>query len=189
MADPAHLFNAPLVNPLSPAIPEVLGISGAEYVLHQLQTKRHVKAKALQLVLPTDKAAPGLAERTRQALQRYAECRIEEQQALAQETRRHGWRLTAVAIFLLAFFLALSQIFASDITEGMRPLLRKTLEYGFEIVGWVMLWYPIEVLVFQPIATKHNIAALRRLMALRVVVEPADLDQLPGTGIEVAVNE
>lgn len=63
------------VNPLSPAIPEVLGISGAEYVLHQLQTKRHVKAKTLRLVLPNDKLAPGLAEQTQQALQRYAESR------------------------------------------------------------------------------------------------------------------
>lgn len=65
----------------------------------------------------------------------------------------------------------MSRIFASDITKGMRPLLRKTLEYGFEIVGWVMLWYAIEVLVFQPIAIKHNIAALRRLMALLVCVD------------------
>ena len=37
-------------------------------------------------------------------------------------------------------------LFASELTAGLRPLLRKTLEYGLEIVGWVMLWYPIEVL-------------------------------------------
>jgi hypothetical protein len=107
------LFNAPPINPLSPALPEVLGISGAEYVLHQLQTKRRAKAKTLRLVSPNDKLAPGLAGQTQQALRRYAEYRVDEQQALAQETRRHGWRLAIVAIFLLAFFLALSQIFAA----------------------------------------------------------------------------
>ena len=44
--------------------------------------------------------------------------------------------------------------FASEYTE--RPLLRKTLEHGFEIVDWVMLWH-IEVLVFEPIAIKNKI--------------------------------
>jgi hypothetical protein len=45
------------------------------------------------------------------------------------------------------------------------------MEYGFEIIGWVMLWYPIEVLVFQPMAMKTRIAALRKLKDLPVVLE------------------
>jgi hypothetical protein len=122
--------------------------------------------------LPNDKVSPGLVEQTRQALQRYAEFRIHEQQALAAETRRRGWRVTVASLILLAFFLTLANFFASEATEGMRPLLRQTLEYGFEIFGWVMLWHPIEALVFEPIAIKHKVTALRRLMQLQVVVEP-----------------
>jgi hypothetical protein len=171
MRDVAHLFNAPPVDPLSPGLPEVLGISGVEYVLQQLETKRPVKLKSVRLVVPEGKFSPALAGETEHALRRYAESRIPQQQTLVRETRRHGWRLTAFAIVLLAFFLALSSLFASDLTAGLRPLLRKTLEYGFEIVGWVMLWYPIEVLVFQPIAIKSRIKALRRLMELRVVAK------------------
>jgi len=165
------MSNAAAVDPLSPSPPEVLGISGAQYVLEQLETRRSVQAGTLHVVLPFGKTTPGLTEQVRQALPRYAHHRIQEQQALVRETRRRGWRVTVAAVVLLAFFLALSQLFASEITEGMRPLLRKTLEYGFEIVGWVMLWHPIEVLVFEPIAIKHKITALRRLMELRVVVE------------------
>ena len=172
LRDMAQMFNAALVDPLSPSPPEVLGISGVQYVLEQLETRRSVEAETLHVVLPDSKITPGLADDTRQALQRYAHYRIQKQQALARETRRRGRRVTLAAVVLLAFFLALSQLFASDITEGMRPLLRKTLEYGFEIVGWVMLWHPIEVLVFEPIAIKHKITALRRLKQLRVVVEP-----------------
>lgn len=174
MRDMANMFNAPPVDPLSPSPPEVLGISGARYVLRQLETRKQVKAETLHLVLPGDKVIQGLAGQTRQALQRYAEHRIQEQQAVARETRRRGWWVTVAALVLLAFFLALANLFASEVTEGMRPLLRRTLEYGFEIVGWVMLWHPIEALVFEPIAIKHKIAALRRLMQLQVVVEPGD---------------
>jgi hypothetical protein len=52
----------------------------------------------------------------------------------------------------------------------MWPMLRETLEFGFEIVAWVMLWNPIDALVFEPIAMKHEIRALRRMMGLQVVV-------------------
>ena len=147
MRDMAHMFNSPAIDPLSPSPPEVLGVSGVKYVLQQLETRRRAKAETLRLVLPESKVTPGLSEQTRQALQRYAQFRIQEQRALARETRRRGWRVTVAALILLAFFLALANLFASDATEGMRPLLRQTLEYGFEIVGWVMLWHPIEALV------------------------------------------
>jgi hypothetical protein len=169
--DMAHMFNPPPVDPLSPGLPEVLGISGAEYVLQQLEIRRPVKLKTVRLVVPEDKFSSGLAGEAEHALQRYAECRIPQQQTLVRETRRHGWRLMGAAIVLLAFFLALSMLFASELTAGLRPPLRKTLEYGFEIVGWVMLWYQIEVLMFQPIAIKSRIRTLRRLMKLRVVAE------------------
>lgn len=171
MRDMAHMFNAPPVDPLSPGLPEIFGVPGADYLVQQLEIERHVKLETVRVIVPKEKFFPGLADQTQRALQRYAECRIPRQQTLVRETRRHGWRLTAAAAVLLAFFLALSSLFSSELTEGLRPLLRKTLEYGFEIVGWVMLWYPIEVLVFQPIAIKTRIKALRRLMELRVVAE------------------
>lgn len=174
MRDMAHIFNAPPVDPLSPSPPEVLGVSGARYVLQQFETRRQVKAETLHIVLPDAKISGSLAEQTHQGLLRYAQYRIQEQEALAAETRRRGWRVTAAALVLLAFFLTLANFFASEATEGMRPLLRKTLEYGFEIVGWVMLWHPIEALVFEPIAIKHKVTALRRLMQLQIVVEPGD---------------
>ena len=180
LRDVGQMFNAPLVDPLSASPLEVLGVSGAKFVLQQLETRRHIETETLHLVLHSDKITPILAEQIEKALRRYAEYRIQEEQALARETRRRGWRVTFAAVLLLAFFLALAQFFASEYTEGMRPLLRTTLEYGFEIVGWVMLWHPIEVLVFEPIAIKHSINALRRLVELRVVVEQGDdSSQLP----------
>jgi Na+/H+-dicarboxylate symporter len=65
-------------------------------------------------------------------------------------------------IIMLAICLGLSALFASDLTEWMRPLLRRTFEAGFEIIGWVILWHPIQVLVFAPVAIRVRLAALRR---------------------------
>jgi len=166
----AHIFNAPAVDPLSPGLPEVLGVSGAEYLLNRLQTHRKVDPRTVVLALPEDQVVDGLDHRTQQAFRRFAEHRIQQQQATLRETRRRGWRATGVALILLAFFLSLGSLFGSEVTVAFPSLIRRTLEFGFEITGWVMLWHPIELLVFEPFTLKDRIAALQKLMALRVVV-------------------
>ena len=70
----------------------------------------------------------------------------------------------------LAICLALSSLFASDVTQWMRPLIRKTFEYGFEIIGWVILWHPIDVLVFAPVAIRARVSALQALACLNIVI-------------------
>lgn len=175
LRDMSQMFNAPPVDPLSPGLPESLGITGVEYVLQQLEIKRPMKLTTLKLVVPQGKFSPELGSQVEHALRSFAERRIPQLQILIHETRRQGWRLTGVAVLLLAFFLALATLFASEYTEWLRPLIRKTLEYGSEIIGWVMLWYPIEVLVFQPIPIKGRMKALRRLMQLKVLAEPTPL--------------
>jgi hypothetical protein len=52
----------------------------------------------------------------------------------------------------------------------MPTVIRRTLEYGFEIAGWVMLWRPIEMLLLDPMEMKDTLAALRKLAGLKVVV-------------------
>jgi hypothetical protein len=113
--------------------------------------------------LPEREIIPGLAEQIQQALRRFSESRIQQQQTLMRETRRRGWKVTGAALIVLAIFLSLSSLFASEMAQVIPSLLRKTLEYRFEIIGWVMLWRPIEILVFEPIALRDNITALERL--------------------------
>ena len=52
----------------------------------------------------------------------------------------------------------------------MRPIFRKTFEYGFEIIGWVVLWHPIDVLGFTPLAVLARMTALRALASKDVVI-------------------
>jgi hypothetical protein len=164
-----HMFNAPAVDPLSMGLPEVLGISGAEYLLSQLRT-RQIKLETVTLALPDGRIVPGLADQTQQAFRRFAEYRIKQHETSLRETRRRGWRATVVALILLSIFLTLASLLASEATTGLPSLLRRTLEYGFEITGWVMLWHPIELLVFEPFLLKDKIAALRKLAQLQVVI-------------------
>ena len=52
----AQLFNAPQIEPLSPSPPEVLGISGVDYLLSLLHLdKKLQRARKLLLQLPPEK--------------------------------------------------------------------------------------------------------------------------------------
>jgi hypothetical protein len=177
LSEIAHLFNAPTVEPLSRSPPEVLGVSGVDYLLSLLHLdKKTQQARKLSILLPSAKTSPTLAAQTTRALHRLAEWRIEQQRRELRDTYRYGWKAAGIAVVILAVCLAFSSLFTSDLTEGMRPLLRMTFEYGFEIIGWVILWHPIDVLVFAPLAIRSRIAALQTLAAVEVVTVPDPTD-------------
>ena len=169
--DIAHLFNAPRVDPLSLGPLEGLGISGVEHLLSLLHLdKPRQRARTLTLTLPAEKAAAASAEQLTNALRRYAGWRIEHEHRELRNTHRYGLKVAGFALVMLTICLALSSLFASDLTEWMRPLIRKTFEYGFEIIGWVILWHPIDVLVFSPVAIRARLAALQTLATVDVVI-------------------
>jgi hypothetical protein len=165
------LFNAPRIDPLSRSPAEALGVSGVEHLLNLLHMdKRRQRARRLVLLLPPEKASSASAEQTARALRRVVELRIERERRELRSTYRNAWQMTGIAVILLAVCLGLASIFTSDLTERLRPLTRQTFEYGFEIIGWVLLWHPIDVLAFAPLATRARIRALRALASMDVVV-------------------
>lgn len=169
--DLAHLFNAPGVDPLSPCPPEGLGISGFDYLLSLLQfDKKRMRTCTLTVSLPQELAAHASAEQIAHALRRHAAWRIERERSEMRNTYLYGWKVAGFAILMLAVCLALASLFASTATQWMHPLIRKTFQYGFEIMGWVILWHPIEALIFSPVAIRARLSALQTLAAMDVVI-------------------
>jgi hypothetical protein len=167
----SYLFNPPAVEPLSSSPAEVLGISGIEYLLKQLHmNKTRRRAHTLAILLPAGECEPANAERVMQALHRHAQVRIASERRELHDTHRYGWRITGIALVVLAICIGISSVFASDMTQAMRPLVRQTFEYGFEIIGWVILWHPIDVLVFTPLPIRYRIAALLTLANIHVAI-------------------
>lgn len=185
LSDLTQLFNAPRIDPSSHRLVEVGGVAGVQHLLDQLHLDQRLqRTRTLTLLLPADKAVSASADETARALHRHAQFRIERERRELRNTYRYGGRVAVFAIVTLAICLGLSSIFASDVTEWMRPLLRKTFEYGFEIIGWVVLWHPIDVLVFSPVSIRARMAALRALAAMDVVVRP---DPAAGSAIDHGV--
>lgn len=165
------LFNAPRLNPLSRSPMEILGVSGVEYLLGQLQTTRSKRGVgSLVLLLPPQTFTAPEAQSTALALRTHLKVRIDHEVRAMRATRHYGLRVFGVGLMMLAILLALSAFFASDLTAGMPQLLRRPLEYGFEIVGWVMMWHPIEVFLFNPMANLSRINALRALSEMDITM-------------------
>ena len=171
LTDLSHLFNAPRVDPWSHAPLEVGGIAGFEHMFNLLHQDRKLqRSRRLTLLLPTEKASAAQPEETTRALHRHASWRIECERREMRNTYRYGWKVAGFSVVMLAVCLALSSLFASDVTQWMRPLIRKTFEYGFEIIGWVILWHPIDVLVFSPVAIRARLSALQSLASMEIVI-------------------
>lgn len=174
LKDVGDLFNAPRVDPFSQGPLEGVGISGVDHLLSLLHIDKTLqRANLLTLNLPAEKAGACTAESVTAALRRHAQLRIELEQRERRNSYRYGWRVAGFSILMLTICLGLSSLFGSEMTEWMQPLVRRTLEAGFEIIGWVILWHPIQVLVFAPVAIRVRLAALRTLATLNVVIRDA----------------
>jgi hypothetical protein len=172
LSDIAHLFNPPKIDPLSRSPSERLGISGFDYLLDLLREEtRKQRARTLILLLPSAQTIATDPQQIALALHRLAETRIEHERRESAHTCQYGWKVAGIALVLLAICIALSSIFTSDAMKWMRPLTRSIFERGFEIIGWVILWHPIEVLAFTPLAARSRIAALQTLTRINVVAE------------------
>jgi hypothetical protein len=169
--DITDLFNPPRVDPFSRGPLEGCGASGVDHLLSYLYIDRTLqRATRLTLTLPAERAATCNAASVTEALRRHAQLKIEREERDMQNSLRYGWRVAGFSIVMLAVCLGLSSFFASEFTEWMRPFIRRTFEAGFEIMGWVILWHPVQVLVFAPVAIRVRLAALRTLTNLNVVI-------------------
>ena len=103
LTDIAHLFNAPLIDPLSRSPAEVLGVSGVDRLLNlPHMDKRRQQARKLVLFLPPEKVSSASAEETACALRRVVELRIERERRELRGTYRSGWQMTGIAVILRA---------------------------------------------------------------------------------------
>jgi hypothetical protein len=177
LGDLSHLFNPPpQIDPGSPSPAEVLGTSGIDYAFSLLHLNKPMQrdTRTLVLLLPTGNAQSAQPKQIQSNLRRLIDLRIERERRELRNTYVYGWKVAGIAFIALALCLGMSSLFSSEMTANMRPLLRKTLEYGFEIVGWVMLWHPIDVLGYTPLAIRSRLRALEALGAMEVLIRPQE---------------
>jgi hypothetical protein len=79
---------------------------------------------------------------------------------------RLGYVALLIAFSLIALFISLAQFVAAELTTPFGAALKETLI----ISGWVLLWRPVEVLIYDGLPWRRRRAVLRNLL-----VSPIDV--------------
>jgi len=149
----ADLYTAPDYDPLHGHAEE---LSGLDRLMNELRSQPRVPVRA-RLVLPASERTPDLDVRCRSALRAVLQRRLERNRNDALSLRQEGYATLWRGLLFLAVCLLGSRIMA-EVTL-LPGFMERFLDEGLVIAGWVALWYPLDVLLYQwwPLARERNL--------------------------------
>jgi hypothetical protein len=146
-------------------------MTGLEYSISVLRS-HHVKGRPvrIELSLPADQISEGMDERIRRTLNRYCEHRIAYNERERRAVRLDG--LFSLWIGLPLVVLGFVLVIVKSSIVGTNGNANLVLDSGGWVLVWVGLWFPLDTLVFSPLAYGRENRVLRRLRTADVVIEP-----------------
>jgi hypothetical protein len=161
-----HLFQEPEFDPF---VSQLNSIAGIEQIISELKPTSLKGQLRTTIILPANQLSENLEKSTIEALQCYCSVRIEQTNNDLLSLRGQGIRALQRGLLFLAICLLLSTLF--DGLYNLPGLIRRFLSEGFLIAGWVSLWHPIELLLYEwgPYRRQQKIYQLIKDMDLKVM--------------------
>lgn len=160
VADIGELFEAPPFDPLAARFERD---SGIERALKQLEDRRRVDVSALEIALPQ----PVDPQQLKTAIAAYCASERAEQVRQLKLTRHHGRQALWIGVPVLAVCLGLSTLATARLgAQGFGALVSNSLI----IAGWVAIWRPAELLLYDWWPYRNRIHLLDRLARLELRV-------------------
>jgi len=167
-ADELFVARAPDVASGTPPLPP-----GIEQIRDALDARSLPAALATVIVLPRAKVKPGLACEITRAVERYCEIGISQAEKEIRLLRQEGVRTLFIGLSLFVVFVAIAEaVVRSRLPGAVRDFFGS--DGLFIVVGWVGLWYPIETLLYSGRPHRRELAILRAMREMRIVVRAAD---------------
>jgi hypothetical protein len=167
------LFNAPDVNPFAENEIDVLGEAALPHAVRQMLARRirHWHEARLVIQLPSDQITPDLQAQTRAAVRRYCTAKIEDNRLTIRLSRvRSAIGLAVVTIISVAViavaWLLFNTIFSSQSDAAV------VVAFSISVFVWVILWDPMEKLIFDWVTPALENRNLRGIMDMDLVIEP-----------------
>jgi hypothetical protein len=170
-----ELFNAPDVNPFAENEIDVLGEPALLNAARQMLARRirHWHEARLIIQLPPDQLTPDLQAQTKAAVRRFCTAKIEDNRLTIRLSRvRSAIGLAVVTIISLAVmgiaWLLFSTILAAQADSAIAALVVASIS----VFVWVILWDPMEKLIFDWVSPALENRILRGIMNMELVIEP-----------------
>jgi hypothetical protein len=147
---------------------------GADEIVQELLGRSRVQRRARIVVrLPSDQITDGTAETLHVALRRYCDARLARVQRETELAWRQGLRSLGTGSILFVVGLLLSAGFLEpDIPEFWQNLLGNGV---FLVIGWVGLWYPLDLLFFARQPLKREARIVKAISQMPLLLQPADV--------------
>lgn len=142
---PDELFVPRIVNPLTADYPPRGDVSGVEHAINVFYAEPKYESMEIHASLPLSEITPDIADRMSTAVSRWCRARLIDVDEEIHASRWRGRRALLFAFLALFFFTGLSKILDK---YGDESVILEILSEGFNIAGWVALWVPIEILMF-----------------------------------------
>jgi hypothetical protein len=148
--------------------------SGADEIVNELLGRSRVQRRArIVVTLPADQMTDGAADTLHVALRRYCEARLARVQRETELAWRQGLRSLGSGSILFVIGLLLSAGFLEpDVPEFWQNLLGNGV---FLVIGWVGLWYPLDLLFFARQPLKREALIVNAISRMPLLVQPADV--------------
>jgi len=147
--------------------------SGADEIVNELLGRSKVQRRArIVLTLPAEQVTQDTAETLRVALRRYCEARLARVQREIEVAWRQGLRSLGSGSILFIVGLLLSTGFLEpDVPMFWQDLLGNGV---FLVIGWVGLWYPLDLLFFARQPLKREALIVEAISRMPLLVQPAE---------------
>ena len=169
-----QLFNEPDTNPFSDKVVNVLGESALTLAVRRALAKsiRHPHGLLLTIMLPADQITPGLEAQTREAIQRYAKAKIDDNKLSIRLSRLRGLvgLLMVVALSLIVFIAA--GLLVLGPLANANTVVQGLIIGCASVFAWVIIWDPLERLLFDWVTPSLENRVMNKMMNAQVVIQP-----------------
>lgn len=162
-----ELFSPPVPNPLAGRFETTSGIEQIEQQA-KLLPRPHLAHGRIVVALPQRPEQPDIDARLAAAVAGYSRERIADIEKELEQSVHEGRQALWLGLGFLACCLLLSS--AAATMTFLPPLIQRLFSEGFIIAGWVALWRPIELLLYDAWPFRRDLRVLRAMAGMPVTI-------------------
>jgi hypothetical protein len=172
-----QLFNASSAAPMARSDALILGVPAVEELVTriQLEPARDWSKVGLVLRLPREQVAPEVEAQLAVALRRYSEARIRSNQLRVRLERKQRSFGLVVALAVAVGAIAVTALLLVTVLSGLSSSVQTIVVGLVGLFSWVVVWGPLEALLFGWAPAARENRALERLSAMPVRVEACEV--------------
>jgi hypothetical protein len=163
--DVKHLFVQPDFDPFGE---HELYVSGIEYLVTVMQSSSLRKPLKTRILLPPEQLTLAASLDLKQAIARYCRFKLDANKREFASLLWVGTKAMQTGILMLVACLSLAALVES--THVFTAFVSSILSEGLTVIGWVSLWRPVEVLLYDWWPSWRERRVYERILRMQVEV-------------------